>query len=128
MKICLYTKAGPVSHSAIPITAEILLSRTHDKLLKNIVAMDVWVKGFLKIRISKGAGVGGGAEGVQPLQNVKISLSVKKRAALQYHYGTRDIVEKYHIPSVLVLNSDQMLSSGSIHDGTKWPIESCYCR
>ena len=99
--VSLYKKGGCVSHSIAATTAIVLLSRSDDESVKNVVVTTTWGKSLLQ-RI-------GFQRRAATTSKVEIPDSAKKKAGLQ-HYRMTSIVEKHKIPESLVINSNQTLS------------------
>ena len=99
--VLLYKKGGHVSRSIAATTAMVLLSRTDDESVKNVVVTTTWGKSLLQ-RI-------GFRRRAATTSKVEIPDSAKKEAGLQHHYRITSIVEKHKIPESLVINSDQTL-------------------
>ena len=100
--VSLYKKGGHVSRSIAATTAMVLLSRTDDKSVKNVVVTTTWGKSLLQ-------GIGFRRRAATT-SKVEIPDSAKKEAGLQHHYGNISIVQKHKIPESLGINSDQKSS------------------
>ena len=97
--VSLCKKGGQVSRSIGATTAMVLLSRTDDQSVKNVVVTTTWGKSLLQ-RI-------GFRRPAATTSKVEIPESAKKDAGLQDHYRITSIVEKHKIPESLVINSDE---------------------
>ena len=95
----LFMKGGHISCRIAVSTALVLLSRSDDESLKNVVVTESWGRSFLS-RI-------GFRRRAATTSKVEIPESTKKEAGIQYHYRITNIVKKHNIPPSLVLNSDQ---------------------
>ena len=77
----------------------VLLSRTDNKSVKNVVVTTTWGESLLQ-RI-------GFRRQAATTSKVEIPDSAKKELGLQHHYRITSIVEKHKILESLVINSDQ---------------------
>ena len=80
-------------------TAKVLLIRSDDESLKNVVVANSWGRSLLqRIGVRRRAAT---------TAKVEVPESAKKEAGLQHHYRITSTVEKHNIPPSLILNSDQ---------------------
>ena len=97
--VSLYKKGGHFRRSIAATTAVVLLSRTDEESVQNVVVTTTWGKSLLQ-RV-------GFPRQAATTSEVEISDSAKKEEGLLHHYRITSIVQKNKIPESLVINNDQ---------------------
>ena len=85
--VSLYKKRGHVNRFIAATTAMVLLSRTDDESVKNVVVTTTWGKSLLQRT--------GFRSRAATTSKVEIPDSPKKEAGLQHHYCITSIIEKH---------------------------------
>ena len=98
--MALHLKGGHVSYEIAATTAKVFISNSGIESIQNLnITGNNWGRSFLRRM--------GFKRRVVTTGKVRVPEGAKREAGLQHHYRIVSLVEKYNIPTELILNSDE---------------------